>query len=457
MLLRQYYLECLAQASYLVVDERSGRAVLVDPRRDVDVYLDEAARLGVRIERVILTHLHADFVAGHLELRERTRCAIHLGRGARAEFPFSPLAEGDEIELGSVRLSVLETPGHTPEAISLVVYDLARDGLRPHAVLTGDTLFVGDVGRPDLLAAAGASADAMARALFRSLHQKLLALPDATLVYPGHGPGSLCGRSLGPETVSTIGAQRRENAALRAPTEEAFVMMVTADQPVAPAYFARAAALNRTARPLLDEVLHCALTPLSLDDVLALRAEDAQLLDVRDPPAFAAGHLTGSVNIGLSGKLATWAGTLLDPDRPIVLVAEPGREKEAAVRLARVGFHDIRGHLAGEVAAVCPPQHVRLTARLSCDELARRLASDQPPLVLDVRSGPERDRRHIGGSVHVPLNQLLGRLQELPLDRNVVAVCESGFRSCIAASLLERAGAASVSDLARRHGGLEAD
>ena len=288
MILKQYYLGCLSQASYLIGDESTRTAVVVDPRRDIEEYLEDAAEAGLRIEHVILTHFHADFVAGHLELRERTGARIHLGARASAEYEFSPLADGDVLEWGQVRLTIMETPGHTPEAISVLVFDLARDRERPQAVLTGDTLFIGDVGRPDLMASVGASAQELAGQLYASVH-RLLQLPDETLVYPGHGAGSACGKNLSSETVSTIGAQRRENGALQPMSQEAFVKLVTADQPKAPAYFGYDAQLNRRQRSTLEAALARELAALPLEAVLRAQSEGAQVLDVRDPDDYAAG------------------------------------------------------------------------------------------------------------------------------------------------------------------------
>jgi glyoxylase-like metal-dependent hydrolase (beta-lactamase superfamily II)/rhodanese-related sulfurtransferase len=447
MVLHQHYLACLAQASYLVGDERTGRAVVVDPRRDVDVYLTDAERMGLRIEDVILTHIHADFVSGHTELRERTGCRIRLGARAEVEYPFTPLHDGDRLDLGGVRLVALETPGHTQESISIAVYDLEKDQSRPHAVLTGDALFVGDVGRPDLVASEASPGD-MARELYRSLRRKLLALPDDTLVYPAHGAGSMCGRNLGTENVSTIRKERQENYALQPMTEDEFVALVTADQPDAPAYFAHDRALNRANRSTLAEVMERELRPMSADEVVALRDSGAQVLDSREPPAFAAAHLARSVNVGLSGKFATWAGTLLERGRPIVVVADPGREAETDLRLGRIGFDHVIGHLEGGVLALRDrPELLACTIRLSAHELAERLASSRPPAVIDVRTPGERQVAAIEGSVHVPLPQLRTRMGELP-RRDLVTVCASGFRSCTAASLLEREGFAGVADLA---------
>ncbi len=292
---------------------------------------------------MFLTHFHADFVAGHLELRDRTGAAIYLGAAAKAEYRFTPLADGDVVEFGKVRLTALETPGHTAESISILVHDLERSATEPYAVLTGDTLFVGDVGRPDLRVALGWSATDLGGLLYESLRTKLLVLPDASLVYPAHGAGSLCGKALGQETFSTIGEQRRANYALQPMSKEAFIELVTVDQPDAPPYFTYDAVLNTKERPTLDETLAREVNPMTLDQLLALQSVGAQILDVRDPAEFASAHLIGSINIGLGGQFATWAGTVLSRDKPIVIVADPGREHEAATRLGRIGFDHVAG------------------------------------------------------------------------------------------------------------------
>src|SRR5215831_3510424 len=304
MILKQFYLGCLAHASYLIGDETTHAAVVVDPQRDIDQYLGFAAEHGLEIRHVVLTHFHADFLAGHLELRDRTGARIYLGAAARAEYDFTPLRDGDAIELGRVRLVALETPGHTAESISILVFDLQKSAEIPHAVLTGDTLFVGDVGRPDLRVALGWSATDLGGLLYDSLRTKLLALPDESLIYPAHGAGSLCGKALSKETFSTIGEQRRSNYALQPMSKAAFVDLVTADQPQAPAYFTYDAVLNSQERPTLDETLRRELVPLALDRVLELQASGAQILDTRDPNEFAAAHLAGSINIGLIGQYA---------------------------------------------------------------------------------------------------------------------------------------------------------
>ena len=305
-------LPCLAHASYVIGDEKTGTAAVVDPQRDTDQYLAFATENTLQIRHVFLTHLHADFIAGHLELRDRVGATIYLGRTAKAAYAFSPLGDGDILDLGRVRLKIMETPGHTPESISILVYDLNTSEARPYAVLTGGTLFIGDVGRPDLRAALGWSATELGGMLFDSLHTKLLGLPDESLVYPAHGAGSLCGKAISKETMSTLGEQRRKNYALQPMSKEAFIQVVTADQPEAPAYFTYDAVLNSEERPTLDQTLAREMNPLTLDALLELRAKGAQILDTRDPDEFGAAHLAGSINIGLGGQYATWAGTLLN-------------------------------------------------------------------------------------------------------------------------------------------------
>ena len=452
MILEQYYLACLSHASYLVADESTGVAAIVDPRRDVDEYVRDAEARGLSIRHVVLTHLHADFVAGHLELRERCGARIHLGEGAAAEFDHEVARDGDVIRLGRpgrVKLAVLATPGHTPESVSLVVSESDGDAPgRPRAVLTGDTLFIGDVGRPDLVASTGATAEDLASRLHESL-QRLLALPDDTLVYPAHGAGSACGKNLSAERVSTIGDQRRLNPALQPMSREAFVALVTSDLPPAPRYFGFDADLNRRERATLEAVLR-APRGLSARELLALVDEGCLAVDTREAPEFARGHLEGSVNIGLSGRYASWAGTTIDAGHPLVLVAEPGRERESIVRLGRIGFDQVAGWLEGgyrEGRNGIPAARVRRWARVDASELARRLAGPDAPFVVDVRGPREREAAAIDGSVGVPLDALEQGLAVIPRGRDVVALCGSGYRSSIAASLLERNGYARVTDL----------
>ena len=448
MVLKQFYLNCLAHASYLVGDQQTGVAVVVDPQRDVDQYLAFADEQHLRIEHVILTHLHADFLAGHLELRDRVGARIYLGARAQAEYAFTPLGDGSTIDMGRVRLRALETPGHTPESISILVIDRDASETVPAAVLTGDTLFIGDVGRPDLRVALGWAASELGGLLYDSLHDKLMALPDSSLVYPAHGAGSLCGKALSKETVSTIGEQRRVNYALQPMTKDEFVKLVTADQPDAPPYFTYDAVLNSKERPTLDDALEREVQPIPLDGVLALRQIGAQLLDTREPGDFAAAHLTGSINVGLRGQYATWAGTVLDREHPIVVIADPGSERESAVRLGRIGFDHVAGFLMGGLRSLADrPELEGSTERLSPQVTAERVDAGQAVLV-DVRAPGERAERRIASSVALPLNQLAARAGELPRDRPVIVHCAGGYRSSIAASLLTRAGFTQVSEMA---------
>jgi rhodanese-related sulfurtransferase/glyoxylase-like metal-dependent hydrolase (beta-lactamase superfamily II) len=448
MILEQYYLGCLAHASYLMADEESGVAAVLDPQRDVDQYIADAEARGVEIRYVILSHFHADFLAGHLELRDRCGAEIVFGARGEAEYAARKVSTGDELPLGpKVRLRFLETPGHSPESISTLVYD-ADHGEQPYAVLTGDTLFIGDVGRPDLRAALGWTAEELGALLYDSLHEQLLPLPDQTLVYPTHGAGSLCGKNLSTDTVSTMGVQRQYNYALQPMTKDEFIQIVTADQPDSPAYFTYDAILNTKERPTLEQTLEHQLRALSVDEVVEQAGSGAQLLDTRDPAEFAAAHLEGALNIGLGGSYATWCGTLLDPGVPIVIVADSGREVESATRLGRIGFDNVAGYLGGGMEALADrPDLVARLDRITAATLAEALESERPPVVLDVRSAAERESGGIDGSVGIALNQLADRLGELPRERPVVVACATGYRSSIAGSLLVRAGHTKVSDL----------
>lgn len=454
MILKQYYLGCLAHASYLLGDEASCTAIIVDPQRDIQQYLDDAEKFGLRIRHVFLSHFHADFVAGHLELRDRCGATIHLGSRAQAEYAFEAMKDGDTLDLPGLRLRVLETPGHTIESISILVFDPRTDPAKPHAVLTGDTLFIGDVGRPDLRAALGWSANELGACLYDSLHQKLLTLPDETLVYPAHGSGSLCGKNLSSDTVSTLGVQRRMNYALQPMTKDEFIRLVTADQPDAPPYFSYDAVLNTREHSSLDQNLERVLHPIELDEVLRLGDAAAQILDVRDSSEYAKQHLAGSINIGLGGQYATWAGTVLDRTNPIVIVAEPGREEEAALRLGRIGFDHVKGYLRGGMEALAGrPDLLWQTERISAPMLAEELASADPPLLLDIRNPREWAAKHIDGSVNVPLNHLQERVAEIPRDRRIAVHCAGGYRSSIAVSILHQYG---VTNLIEMAGGLAA-
>ena len=449
MILKQYYLGCLAHASYLLGDEASFTAVIVDPQRDIQQYLADAAEFGLEIRHVFLTHFHADFIAGHLELRDQCGATIHLGRRAEAEYKFVPMFDGGTLEFPGMRLQVLETPGHTIESISILVFDRAKSETMPFAVLTGDTLFIGDVGRPDLRASLGWTAAELGAHLYDSLHTKLLPLPDETLVYPAHGAGSLCGKNLSSDTVSTLGDQRRMNYALQPMSKDDFIRLVAADQPDAPEYFTYDAVLNTRERVTLDANLARVLQPVSLNEVLRLGDVGAQMLDVRDSAEYAKGHLAGSINIGLAGQYATWAGTLLDRMRPIVIIAEPGREQEAALRLGRIGFDHVRGYLDGGMAALADRADlVWPTERVTAADIAEELASPEPPLVLDIRTAREWHTEHIPGSLNIPLNHLPERVADLPRDRRIAVHCAGGYRSSIAASILHQHGFTNLEEMA---------
>jgi glyoxylase-like metal-dependent hydrolase (beta-lactamase superfamily II)/rhodanese-related sulfurtransferase len=446
MIFSQHYLACLSHASYLIGDETTGRAVVVDPRRDVGDYLDEATENGLVIERVIETHLHADFVSGHLELAARTGAVISYGAGARVEFPVELLDDGQRISLGEVTLEVLATPGHTPESICIVVYEHADDAV-PYGVLTGDTLFVGDVGRPDLLASADPelSADRLARQLYHSVHDRLLGLPDATRVFPAHGAGSSCGKQLSTETSSTIGSQRAFNYALQPMSEDDFVAVVTEGQPLRPQYFEFDAQRNRELRPLLDDAPPQSRT---LDDVLQSQAAGAVLLDCREPSDFSAGHLRGAVNISLQGRFAEWAGDVLSPERDIILVGDPAEAAEAKVRLARVGYDRVVGQLDDPGAAFSGrPDVVEASSRLTVEQLAATMRQRADLQLVDIRDPGEAAVSAIPGARQIPLTAITGSLDTFDRDAPVVVYCASGYRSSIAASVLAAAGFSDVSDL----------
>jgi hydroxyacylglutathione hydrolase len=453
MKIQQYYLACLSHASYMITDEKTKTAAVVDPQRDIDQYLADAQAGGYTIKHVFLTHFHADFIAGHIELRDKAGATIHLGQRAESEFECVHMKDGDIVEFGDVKLEIMETPGHTPEGISILVYDLAKSRTEPLAVLTGDTLFIGDVGRPDLLASIGVTADELADMLYDSITNKLVKLPDATLVYPAHGAGSMCGKSLSKETVSTIGEQKKFNYALQPMSREEFKTIVTADQPEAPDYFVHDAILNRKERASLGTAMEKTLKPLSLDEVLALGKSGGPLLDVRDGIDFEGGHLKGSLNIALNGKYATWAGSMLSHDRPIVVIAEEGGEEEAVMRLGRIGFDNVAGYLAGGMNALATRDDlVERTERITAPALAEWLAGKRPdagaaPIVVDVRSEAEHAGGHIAGSLNIPLTHLDERIGEIPAGRPVAVHCEGGYRSAIAASLLQKLGRRDVHDI----------
>ena len=429
MYFKQFYVGCLAHASYLIGD--GGEAVVVDPSRDVDMYLDEAKAQGLTIRWVLETHLHADFVSGHREIAARTGATIGVGAQAEAGYPHRPLEEGDEIVVGAVRLKAIETPGHTPESLCFVIYEGPSE--RPWGVLTGDTMFVGDVGRVDILSSR-LPVKELAGRMYDSLHQKLLTLPDETRVYPAHGAGSLCGRNISKDTWSTIGRERAMNAALVDHGREAFIEDITRDVPETPVYFLHSRDLNR-AGPALDEARAFPPT-LSPRECAERVKEGAVLLDTRAAEAFGQCHPAGALSVSLDGQYASWVGTLLRPDQDILLVTEPDRAEEAVTRLARVGYERIVGIMEGGCerwrADGLP---VASTRQMPASELRPGDAH-----VLDVRRRGEWDRFHLAGATLVPLSQLPERAKELDRTAEWSVVCATGYRSVIAASVLERAG-----------------
>ena len=445
MFFQQHYLDCLSQASYLIGDESTGRAVVVDPRRDVQEYLDDAAAAGLEIELILETHFHADFLSGHLELAQATGATIGFGAAAEPDFPVRRFVDGERYSLGEVTLEILSTPGHTPESISIVVYEHPDDAV-PYGVLTGDTLFIGDVGRPDLLASVGVTAEQLANQLYSSLHDKLMRLPDATRVFPAHGAGSACGKNLSTETQSTIREQREGNYAVQPMSAEEFVRRVTEGQPLAPGYFGYDADLNKRQRELLDEAEPS--RPMTLDEVLAAQRDGAVVLDTRDAVDFAAGHLAGSYDVGADGRFAEYAGSVIDHDTPVVLVSETGREHEAKVRLARIGYDNVLGHLVDPLRAFYEhPESVRQSSRITAEQLADRMRSVPDLVLVDVRNPGELETGRIEGAVNIPVAALRQRLDDLDPQHPTVVHCAGGYRSILASSYLEAHGFEDVTDL----------
>ena len=433
MYFEQFYLGCLAHASYLFGSE--GEAVVVDPQRDVEIYIEAAQKQGLAIRHIFETHLHADFVSGHKELAARTGAKIYIGKAAGATFPHVAVSDGFELRAGKMKIRVLETPGHTPESCCLVITDEEKSQ-QPWAVLTGDTLFIGDVGRPDL--SPTYSSQQLAGMLYDSL-QKLMALPNETLVYPAHGAGSLCGRNMRAERSSTIGTERLTNYALQIKDREEFIRQMTSNLPARPDYFLEDAAMNRSgAAPLTDLP---ELKPIGATELKQMLERGALALDVRPTEEFAAGHVPGSVNIALSGQFASWAGAVLGLNARPILIAETTEQiSEARLRLARVGIEDLSGYLDGGVEAWSAAGfELADLPQMTVQELHARL-KDRDLQVLDVRRQGEWDAGHIGEADWYPLDRFKAALPEL--DRNTITAvhCKSGYRSTIAASLLQRAG-----------------
>jgi glyoxylase-like metal-dependent hydrolase (beta-lactamase superfamily II)/rhodanese-related sulfurtransferase len=441
MYFKQFYLACLAHASYLIGSD--GEAAVVDPQRDVDEYISEAEAQGLKIKYVIETHLHADFVSGHQEIAARTGAQIIFGAQAGVAFAHRAVKDGEEITLGAVSLRFIETPGHTPEGICILVTAPGE----PQKLLTGDTLFIGDVGRPDLAGGKGYTPQIMAEMMYDSLHGKLLKLPDEVEVYPAHGAGSMCGRNMSKETSSTIGEQRKFNYALKPMSKDQFVTMMTADLPEAPSYFPKDAEINRSGARGLSELQ----PPQPLTPQQVAQLQDDVLLDVRSAADFGAAHVPGSVNIGLGGQFAMWAGSLIPLNASIVVIADTGAQvDETVVRLARVGIENVKGYLEGGVQswrdAGLP---VDTIAQVSVAELNERLANDDMQVV-DVRRPAEYVNGHVPHALNAPLASLDKSLGPLNLEKDklTAVICAGGYRSSAAASMLQKQGFSNLLNVA---------
>ena len=442
MYFEQFYLTCLSHASYMLASD--GIAAVVDPQRDVGIYIEEARKHGLSIQYVIETHLHADFVSGHQELAAITGAKVYLGAKAGAKFPHVPVRDGDELRFGRCLLKFLETPGHTIESMSIVVTDLEKSD-QPVMVLTGDTLFIGDVGRPDL--SGDMTPQQLAGMLYDSLHNKLLKLPDNVEVYPAHGAGSLCGRQMSSEHSSTIGKEKLSNYALRPSSREEFVKLLTAELPERPGYFALDVEINRSgAAPLQNLAPIPALHPA---DLLDRQKKGVIILDTRPAREFGAGHIPGSIQIGLGGQYATWAAIVLGLDSDILLVAEDHEKvEESRLRLARVGIERVTGYLDGGIAAwIREGMPVQQTAQVSAEQLQQLLSDDSELQLVDVRRATEWHGGHVPGARHRPLDHLATSLDDLDRTQPVAVYCKGGYRSSIAASLLQRAGFEHVLDV----------
>ena len=443
MIFEQFYLECLSHASYLIGDTSTGRAVVVDPQRDVQQYLDSAKSHDLKIELVLETHFHADFLSGHLELAKATGATIGYGAVAKPQFAARAFADAERYVLGEVVLEIRHTPGHTPESVSIVVFEHANDKV-PYGVLTGDTMFIGDVGRPDLLVSVGKTSDELGRMLFNSLNNKLLTLPDATRVYPAHGAGSACGKNLSTETMSTIGEQRKTNYALQFTDIEKFVDVVTEGQPPAPGYFIYDAQRNSQVRDVLDE--HAVLKKLTISEVVKHVDAGAVVLDTRDPQLFATGHIVGSINVGMDGRYAEYAGAVVSPGTNIVIATDEGHEREARIRLARIGYDNVVGWFSVDELATSP-EYSEKSSRLTADEFSQRASTLAGLQVVDVRNESEFKLGSVQGAKNIPVVQLPNRISELNPALPTVVYCAGGYRSSIASSLLKRAGFTDVSDV----------
>ena len=433
MIIQQIYTKCLAQASYYI--ESEGLAVIVDPIRDIDCYLEIASERKAKIIYVFITHFHADFVSGHLELARKTGCIIVFGPSAKPNYPALVTKDRQCLSVGKCEIKVLHTPGHTIESTCFLLYD---ENKKPHAVFTGDTLFVGDTGRPDLLSG-NLNAKELASMLYDSIQIKIKSLPDEVIVYPGHGAGSACGKNLGKETQSTIGEQKRTNYALKLSKEE-FIAIVTTDQPLAPAYFFKDAQINMNGYESLDNILQRSLKDLSAKNFKTEMDAGAIVVDTRAAIVFGQKFVKGAINIGLDGQYAIWAGSLIDFNHPLVLIANEGDEKESLVRLARIGYENIRGYLKGGIDAwEIANGETDSIKSATINELKSSSVSHLYNL-LDVRKKSEVEKERLTGSFYIPLEELNNRMEELDKSKRYAIYCAGGYRSMIAASLLKKNG-----------------
>ena len=424
MKFKQFYLGCLAHASYYLGSETE--AAIIDPQRDVQQYMDEAEANGQKIKYIIETHSHADFVSGHIELAKKTGAEIIYGQRAETKFPTHKVKDGDELNVGKINLKFFETPGHTPEGITI----LAKFEDEPLKMFTGDTLFIGDVGRPDLIGSKGFTAEEMAGFLYESLHNKILPLPDETEVYPAHGAGSLCGKSLSKETWSTLGNQRKFNYALQPMSKEEFIKTVTADQTEVPAYFSKSAAKNLEGSDSLED-----LPKPKQFSTEEIKNFDGVVLDVRKNYEYGAGHIPNAINIGLGGQFATWAGTLVPIGTPLAISADTQEQiDEAVMRLARVGHETVKGFILLEDFT----GEKKTVEQITVEKVEENL-SDKIQFV-DVRRVAEHAGGHAPRTINLPLNNLSGEIDKLNPDAPTYVICQSGYRSSLGASILENAG-----------------
>jgi hydroxyacylglutathione hydrolase len=438
MYIQQLYTGCLSESAYYI--ESEGEAAIIDPLRDIEEYLVLAKERKTTIKYIFETHFHADFVSGHLDLAQASGAPIVFGPETETSFPIYKAKDGETFKLGSLTIEVLHTPGHTVESSC---YLLRESNGNPYAIFTGDTLFVGDVGRPDL-SSGNLSQEELAGMLYDSLRKKISPLPDNVIMYPAHGPGSSCGKNLGPDTFSTLGEERKTNYALRAENKEEFIKAVTEGLNAPPQYFSVNARINKEGYESLDEVMENALKPLSLEAFSALIAHDDTIcLDTRLSTEFTDGFVPGSINIGLDGRFAEWAGSLLPFDKPFVLVTEPGKEKESVVRLARVGFAQMRGYLEGGYETwKNSGKPVDLIINIDADEFAMDLPFDPKLKIVDVRRETEFADGHVAGARNIPLETLTdpGTMAEFEDSDNIYIHCAAGYRSIIASSLFKRQG-----------------